>query len=123
MQVAYIIRKPDDFLEAMLQNKDVPVDFVLSNMSQEPIYDVNQFNHSDGFEPIAFTEVLLPNGRIELAKDQFDRIDRPLISYRDNSGNRWIRSATGKVHSVRGSVRKQKLPVGFNNTAEGLLFW
>lgn len=123
MQIAYVVHRPDNFAEVMLQGKETPVDYLLSNMSQEPIYDVVQFDPYGKREPISYTDVLLPHKQIELAKNQEDRIDPPLVSFRDNAGNRWIRSASGKVHPVRGSARKQKLPVGFNNTAEGLLFW
>lgn len=123
MQVAYIVRKPEDFLDAMLQGKDISVDYILSNMSPEPIYDVIQFNLSDGLELIAYADVLLPGKHIELAKDQFDRIDPPLIGFRDNSGNRWIRSTSGYVHTANRKLHKQKLPFGFNNTAQGMLFW
>lgn len=57
MQVANVVRKPDDFMNALFQGKDVPVDYILSNMSPEPIYDVVQLNPYDNREPIAYTDV------------------------------------------------------------------
>lgn len=121
-QVAYYLRRPKDYLFNRLS---VEVDYFISNMSQEPIYDVMHYYKSDddSLGILDYKDVLLPNQEYQFPEVQHMLSDPPLISFRDNSGNLWIRSASGYVHPARKKWMSERLPDGFNKTAPGLGLW
>lgn len=122
-QVAYIVRKPAGYIYASLQGKEIPVTYVISNMSPEPIYDVLQYTrgHLPGhMSLIHHLDVLLPTAEFEIPQQDFNRKDPPLLCFRDNSGHRWLRSVSGYVHPAGRKWLVQRLPANFNKSAPGL---
>lgn len=125
-QVAYYVRRPKDYLFDSLSGKLVRLEYFVSNMSPEPIYDVIQYYKSNDGSPdiIDHKEVLLPS-----QEHQFPDYDYligdppPLISFRDNSGKVWIRSVLGYFHAASPNWRCVRLPDGFNKNAPGLGPW
>lgn len=120
-QIAYFLRKPEGYKYLVLDEQEEPVDYFVNNMSPEPIYDVVQFYRSDNALGILdYKDMLLPQQEYEFPQADYTRIAPPLISFRDNSGNMWIRSVSGYVHPGGRKWMSELLPENFNKTAPGL---
>lgn len=74
--------------------------YILKNLSDEPIYGVQFHGHRHGAlrvnQVFAKTRVILPQESFsyEAELDQ----QAPLVAFRDNSGEPWIRTEGGKVY-------------------------
>ncbi|BCW78311.1 hypothetical protein [Arthrobacter sp. NicSoilC5] len=76
---------------------DMSTRYIVQNLSEEPIYDIRLYaRHQDGSRRwlAAEYDILLPEKAFTL-NAQFD--EAPLVTFRDNSGARWIRDKGGRV--------------------------
>jgi hypothetical protein len=118
-QVACFVKK---IKRSMYEDDQSPlVEYRVSNLSQEPIYDVTLLSHEATGKSIGilqFQDVVLPGKTHEFEVEDYSRIDPPLLSFRDNSGKVWARSVAGYMH--RTGSRKgwfgRPVPEDFNRT-------
>lgn len=124
-QVAYYVRRPKDYLFDRLSGRDVQEDYFVSNMSPEPIYDVIWYYKSDenSLGLLDHKGVLLPSQEHPFPEIEHSLDEPPLICFRDNSGNLWIRSVAGYFHPAKQKWMDAQLPDGFNRSAPGLGLW
>ncbi|MEV7572632.1 hypothetical protein AB0P28_05955 [Pseudarthrobacter sp. NPDC089323] len=127
-QVAYFLRRPTNFIYKSLKGEEVRVEFFVSNMSPEPIYDVVHYHHLDtALGILDYKDVILPQETHALANQGYIppevvelKGSPPLLRFRDNSGHVWIRSVSGYVHPAGKKWTNQALPADFNKSAPGL---
>lgn len=118
-QVAYFLHRPKGF--SYITHDEGDADYFVTNMSPEPIYDVVQYYRTENSLGILhYKDVLLPQQEFEFPQADYTRIAPPLICFRDNSGNIWIRSVSGYVHAAGKKWMAHRLPENFNKTAPGL---
>lgn len=98
-QVAYYTKENKRSIYEYDQEEEVSHDFMVINLSPEPIYDIMQLSDSKGSVGLLeFRPVLLPGHEHVFQGADYTRVGPPILSFRDNSGTVWARSIAGKLH-------------------------